>query len=284
MLDLARRHVMRWGVDFPGAALVMELRVTIAGNSYRVDLGQPRSLAIPLQFNGLQPNFFDAPEASAHPLTVRGFVGDTRRGGACNVSEIRMVPHCNGTHTESAGHLLHAACPIHDALPQSLMPAVLVSVTPVKEAGDALITRTVLAAAMDRYGKDERVALIVRTLPNDAAKTSAIYGDTLEPPFFTAEAMAYLVEHGVRHLLVDIPSIDRMHDGGRLTNHHIFWNVPQGRHEAAAGPHMERTVTEMIFVPDDMADGRYLLNLQVPAFASDAAPSRPVIYHLIDGG
>jgi hypothetical protein len=29
-------------VDFPGAALVMELRVTIAGTSYRVDLGRPR--------------------------------------------------------------------------------------------------------------------------------------------------------------------------------------------------------------------------------------------------
>jgi hypothetical protein len=31
-------------------------------------------------------------------------------------------------------------------------------------------------------------------------------------------------------------------------------------------------------MPDECADGLYLLDLQVPAFATDAAPSRPVLY------
>jgi kynurenine formamidase len=262
----------------------MELDVTIAGRTWRVALDRPRSLAIPLRFNGLQPNFFDAPEASAQPLAVHGFVGDTRQGGACNVSELRLVPHCNGTHTESAGHILHETCPIHDALPQSLMPAVVISVTPAAEAGDSVITRAAVAAATDGYEADAMTALIVRTLPNDAAKMSAIYGDANEPPFFAAEAMTCLVERGVRHLLVDFPSIDRMNDRGRLANHRIFWNVAPGRREAGPDSHLDRTVTEMIFVPDDIADGLYLLNLQAPAFASDAAPSRPVIYPLTGAG
>ena len=34
----------------------------------------------------------------------------------------------------------------------------------------------------------------------------------------------------------------------------------------------------MIYVPDEVLDGDYLLELQVPHFINDAAPSRPVLY------
>lgn len=260
----------------------MELSVVIAGRTWRVALDRARSLAIPLRFGGLQPNFFDAPEASARPLTVSGFVGDTRQGGSCNVAALSLVPHCNGTHTESAGHILHDPCPVHDALEQSLMPAVVVSVTPAVEGGDRVISRDCISAALSGYAADELAAVVVRTLPNDATKLSAVYGDDFEPPFFAEDAIRHLTVRGVRHLLADIPSIDRMQDGGRLAGHRAFWNVPLGRREAGAEARLDRTITEMIFVPDDIADGLYLLNLQVPAFDSDAAPSRPVLYPLTE--
>ncbi|MCZ6716111.1 MAG: cyclase family protein, partial [Gammaproteobacteria bacterium] len=35
-----------------------------------------------------------------------------------------------------------------------------------------------------------------------------------------------------------------------------------------------------IYVDNDIADGFYLLNLQVPPFVADAAPSRPRLYSL----
>ena len=38
----------------------------------------------------------------------------------------------------------------------------------------------------------------------------------------------------------------------------------------------------MIYVDDKIKDGHYLLNLQIPSFVSDAAPSRPIIYKLND--
>jgi hypothetical protein len=41
-----------------------------------------------------------------------------------------------------------------------------------------------------------------------------------------------------------------------------------------------KTITEMIFAPSYLEDGAYLLNLQIPAFVSDAAPSRPIIYKI----
>ena len=38
----------------------------------------------------------------------------------------------------------------------------------------------------------------------------------------------------------------------------------------------------MIFVDNNISDGSYLLNLQIPAFVADAAPSRPIIFKLND--
>jgi kynurenine formamidase len=87
------------------------------------------------------------------------------------------------------------------------------------------------------------------------------------------DAAAWLAARGVQHLLVDMPSIDREEDQGKLLAHHAFWNYP-------TDPRMEATITEMVFVADSIADGLYLLNLQVASFRNDAAPSRPVLYNI----
>ncbi len=254
-----------------------------AGEAHRVDLDRPLSLAIPLRFGGPQPNFFGAPEASARPWSGEGFNGDMRYGGGCNVAEIRLVPHCNGTHTETAGHILDTDYPVFGALTQGLMPAAVISLAVVSEGGGRVITRDALAEAMAGFAPRDVAALVVRTLPNDPAKKSMVYGDADPPPYFTHEAMSELAECAIRHLLVDLPSIDPMHDGGRLANHRIFWNVPPGTHQAAPDTRLDRTITEMIFVDDGIADGLYLLNLQAPAFAAHAVPSHPVIYPLTGG-
>ena len=36
----------------------------------------------------------------------------------------------------------------------------------------------------------------------------------------------------------------------------------------------------MIFVENQISDGKYLLTIQIPAFVSDAAPSRPIIFEI----
>ena len=270
----------------------MELKVIIAGKSYQVDSRKPKSLAIPLRFNGPQPTFFGASKAQASPLRGDGFIGDTQQGGSCNVAEIRMVPHCNGTHTEAVSHIVHAEHAVFESLPQSLMAAVVLSVTavsasatsdaysPTPDRDDALITREALELGLAGYAEDELTALVLRTLPNHATKKATEYGARHQPPYLSADATRYLVERSVQHLLVDFPSIDKMHDEGRLTNHHIFWNVPEGTQETTPDTRVTRTVTEMIFVDDEISDGLYLLNLQLPAFHSDAAPCRPVVYAL----
>jgi hypothetical protein len=90
--------------------------------------------------------------------------------------------------------------------------------------------------------------------------------------------MRAIVAAGIEHLLVDTPSIDRTHDGGRLTTHRIFWGMAEDNRPAAT--RRRATVTEMIFVPAAVADGLYALALHLPPFVTDAAPSRPLLYPL----
>jgi hypothetical protein len=50
----------------------------------------------------------------------------------------------------------------------------------------------------------------------------------------------------------------------------------------AAATRPAATITELAFVPDSVADGAYLLELQVPALSGDAVPSRPLLYAVAD--
>ena len=100
------------------------------------------------------------------------------------------------------------------------------------------------------------------------------------PPFFSIEAMEYVSELGISHLLVDIPSVDRTFDEGKLSAHHIYWKVKQGSHKVDKNDHSLNTITEMVYINNKIEDGLYLLNLQIAPFVSDAAPSRPVIFRI----
>ena len=83
-----------------------------------------------------------------------------------------------------------------------------------------------------------------------------------------------LWEKGFNHVLLDTPSVDKEQDGGKLLAHHAFWQYPENTNTF-------RTITELVFINEEIKDGIYLLNLQVAAFENDAAPSRPVLFQLI---
>lgn len=270
----------------------MKLECEIAGKVYGVDLANAIDLAIPLCFDGAQPNHFDAPEATARPFESGSFVGDTRRGGSCNVEEYRLIPHCNGTHTECVGHISHERISLHRILRNALIPATLITVTPepalacadsylpAKQKEDWLVTREQLSKHLQARSADFLRGLIIRTSRHEPAKKSRRYAQHM-PAFFSREAMALVASLGVQHLLVDLPSVDRMFDEGRLSAHHVFWNVPQGSQNVDENHPSLKTITEMIYIDDSVSDGEYLLNLQTPSFVADAAPSRPVIYPIV---
>jgi kynurenine formamidase len=266
----------------------------------RVDLANPVSLAIDLDFAQAQPRHFGAPPATSRPFAVPGFSGSVAHGASCNCQTLTLTPHCNGTHTECVGHLTREPVDAHRVAPLGLLPALLVSIEPVDaktstettdpgpHAGDQLITRQALEAswlaAVPPRAPDhlEPRALVIRTLPNTLAKRHQDYSDST-PPYLTREAANLLVERGIEHLVVDLPSIDRSHDEGRLSAHRIFFGLPPGSTTLAQATRAHATVTELAYIPDTVADGPYLLELQVPALGGDAVPSRPLLYRLASG-
>ncbi len=234
-------------------------------------------LSIPLHFNGEQPNAFDVEFATSKAI------GDTREGSSVNFEQSTFIPHCNGTHTECVGHIIDERISVLDCLRDVFVAAVLVSVEPVQVGKGAVISLAVLKHAgvqppATAGGTDRATALIVRTLPNDDSKLIRRYGEENIPPYFASDAMEYIVESGFKHLLVDMPSIDRIFDEGKLTNHRIFWNVPPDSREINDQTRIHSTITELIYVPNEVPDGEYLLNLQIAPFVSDATPSRPVLF------
>ena len=258
---------------------------------YRFDPADPIDISIPLNFNGSQPNAYGVEPAISRPCASGELVGDTRQGGSCNFEQYTLIPHCNGTHTECVGHITHERIAIRDSLQDALIPALLVTVRPDRavesadtysmsyEPEDLIISRESLENAIGTAAGFR--GLIVRTLPNDESKLSREYRETI-PPFFSTEAMKYIVEVGIDHLLVDLPSIDRLFDEGRLSNHRIFWNVVPGSFDVNEKTRRKATITELVYVPNEVVDGRYMLNLQIAPFATDASPSRPLLFPIID--
>ncbi len=269
------------------------VKISIDGLDFKAS--DPRSIAIPMQFDGDQPNAFGVDRAVSLACEAGSLVGDTRRGGSCNFEQVTFIPHCNGTHTECVGHITDERISVIDCLRDPFSIAAIISVSPetaigaaenyavTPDANDPLITRRVVEAALSSISPDNReklTALIIRTLPNDHSKLSRIYRDEI-PPYFSTEAMEFIVASGIEHLLVDLPSIDRIYDEGKLSNHRIFWNVGKESRSVRPESRLDATVTELIYVPRDINDGICLLNLQIAPFASDAAPSNPVVFTIL---
>jgi len=270
----------------------MNITFQIDEYSYEINVNEFINIAIPLSFKGEQPNVFRARKASAKACETKDLIGDTRRGGSCNFEEYKLIPHCNGTHTECVGHLTHQRISIHNSLKDAFIPATLVTVQPenASKSGenysvkfgveDKLITKKILAEALKNTDEIFFHGLIVRVLPNNEDKMTRKYEES-NSPYFSTEAMNFIREKNVKHLLVDLPSIDRTVDQGKLSNHRIFWKVEEGSYNLEEVSLINSTITELIFVPDNVIDGNYILNLQISPFESEASPSRPILFKII---
>lgn len=245
----------------------MKIKFTWNGAVYAADMSSPIEIAIPLM-NGEenQPNAYGAPLYEASPVRAGDFTGSLEAGAPVNFFNIVLNPHGNGTHTECVGHILKGSYTIRSCVTESLCVAELISIEPETKAAGLRVTRRQLET-LSRYRTD---ALIVRTLPNPEEKKHRKYTGT-NPPWFDIGAMKWMKERGYQHLLTDLPSVDPEVDGGALAGHKAFWNVP-------GEVRRECTITEMIYVPENVPDGLYLLDLQTVALVLDASPSRPMLY------
>ncbi|OWY19054.1 cyclase family protein [Sphingobacteriales bacterium UPWRP_1] len=241
------------------------------GNQLNFDLSNPIDISIPLLAGVQTANAFYAPFVTIEPVKSGSFIGDVALGGPVNFKNVHLNPHGNGTHTECFGHISPGAETLNQHLKNFFFIAALVSIYPQQQSnGDRLITRQQMEEAL--WGIQTQ-ALIIRSLPNDGQKLQRHYSGT-NPPYLHHEAAKLIAERKIEHLLLDLPSVDREEDGGLLLSHHAFWQYPNYTRKHC-------TITEMVYVPNEVKDGIYLLNLMITALELDASPSKPVLYGIM---
>lgn len=245
----------------------MKATIEHKDHTFQVDLSQPIDLSIPLKNGADNPTAWYVPGVKMEPVVMGDWVGEVKQGGSVNFFNIAFNPHGHGTHTECVGHISQEKHSVNQCIQQFFFTAEVKSVTPQQEEEDLIIT---LESIQKDWTATE--AIILRTLPNYTEKLHRQYSNS-NPPYLQKEAAQFLKEQGVKHLLIDLPSVDKEVDGGILAAHHAFWDHPENTR-------LDCSITELIYVPDDVADGSYLLNLSFAPFDNDASPSRPTLYKI----
>lgn len=211
-----------------------------------------------------------------NPVQLGDWIGSVEAGGSVNFIDIALNPHAHGTHTETLGHICSGEHPVNRLQWPLLIPATLLSPEIIdNEVSWKAIEAAAHAAALDPQASWDR-AIVLRTRP--AGSDPETNRSEENWAYLTAEAAAELAARGVTELMIDQASVDPREDGGALAAHRAFWGLAPGVTEAPADARHEATITELIHVPQAVADGRYALNLQVANLSNDAAPSRPILY------
>lgn len=251
--------------------MIDEIIVPYKGKGYRVDLGKGMDISIPLNEGNDNPNCYWAKDVEFKTIRSGDFIGSVKEGGPVNYQRLMITPHGNGTHTECFGHISpDPEATINRCLKKFFFLAELITLSLQKnDRGDFVVN-------FEEYkGKAVSIdteALIIRTLPNGNDKLKKKYSGT-NPPYFDWRIMEDMNNHGVLHVLVDLPSIDPENDEGKLLAHKAFWGYPNNIRTKA-------TITELIYVDNEIPDGKYFLNLQIPSLEMDASPSKPILYKI----
>ncbi|OAB79915.1 cyclase family protein [Cochleicola gelatinilyticus] len=234
------------------------------------DLSKPLDISIPLCNSEKNPLAWYLEAPKIEPVKLDNWVGKVSEGASVNFNTIMFNPHAHGTHTECVGHISKEFHSVNEALQSFFFHAKVISVVPETIGEDAVIPKSQIEKVLNGTIPE---ALIIRTLPNTASKKHRHYSHT-NWPYLHEEAALLIRELGIQHLLIDLPSVDKEKDEGALLAHKAFWNYPEA-------PRYQATISELIYVPNSIQDGEYLLNLQIAPFHNDAAPSKPILYTYI---
>lgn len=237
----------------------------------KIDLTQPIDISIAINASKNNVNAWYVAPPKITPVVDGNWVANVKNGACINFNNIEFNPHAHGTHTECVGHITEEGESINKHLKTYFFLAEVITVAPEKLNDDFVISKKQLQFAI---GNKKRDAIVIRTLPNTNEKLTQQYSHT-NPPYLLEEAAVYLRQKGVKHLLIDLPSVDKEKDDCQLLAHKAFWNT-KGKIRKHA------TITELIYVPNKVNDGMYILNLQIAPFENDATPSKPILYNILE--
>jgi len=248
------------------------MKAIIEYNSRKIEvnISNPLDISIPIDMSKKNVNAWYVDDPTIFPEEFEGEKIKVSEGAVVNFNSIHFNPHSHITHTECVGHVTEEVHSVNKNLKYFIFLAEVVTVAPESKNGDFVISEKQLKTALKNKKRD---AIVIRTLPNLSDKKEMHYSNT-NPPYLLEEAAIYLKEKGIKHLLIDLPSVDKEKDDGKLLSHNAFWNT-------SGKTRMDATITEFIYVPNSIEDGEYLLNLMIAPFENDATPSKPVLYEII---
>ena len=243
--------------------------ITINTRKYTVNLAQPLDISMPLRASKSNANAWYVDEPKIEPVVVNDWVASVKEGASINFNNIKFNPHAHGTHTECVGHITEQFYSVNKCLKQFFYLAEVITVAPELIGEDQVISKAQLQYLLKQRKPQ---ALIIRTMPNTKEKKSRQYSNT-NWPYLTEEAAIFIRKIGVKHLLIDLPSVDKEKDDGKLLAHKAFWDFNGTIRKDA-------TITEFIYVSNKIEDGKYVLNLQIAPIENDATPSKPILYKI----
>ena len=248
------------------------MKATIEYNSRKIaiDVSEPIDISIAIDPSKENVNAWYVKDPTIFAQEFEGEKIKVSEGAVVNFNNIHFNPHAHITHTECVGHITEEIYSVNQNLKHYFHLAEVITVAPIKQNDDFVIATQQLKMALRNKKRD---AVIIRTLPNLSDKKSMQYSNT-NPTYLLEETAVFLREKGIKHLLVDLPSVDKEKDEGKLLAHNAFWNT-------AGKIRMDATITEFIYVPNHIEDGEYLLNLMIAPFENDATPSKPILYKII---
>lgn len=256
----------------------MKAIIQIQDKNFTVDLSKPLDISLPLTNDNQNPIAWYQGEPKIEPVTDGDWIGKVSEGkSSTNFNNIFFNPHAHGTHTECLGHITKDFYSVNHHLKTFFFLAELISIEPIAVGEDFIITKEQVETALKGNLPE---AIVIRTLPNIDSKKHKNYSNS-NPPYLAEEAAVLIREKGIKHVLIDLPSVDKEHDEGKLLAHKAFWNV-KDVNNLNDDARLDCTITEMIFVENSIHDGSYLLNLQIASFENDASPSKPVLYKIMD--
>lgn len=247
----------------------MKTVITINTIKYTIDLSKPLDISMPIRGSKDNANAWYIEEPKIEPAQIGEWTASVKEGASINFNNIQFNPHAHGTHTECVGHITEKFYSVNKCLKTFFFRAEVITVAPEKIDEDYVISKSQLQFLL-KQRKPE--ALVIRTMPNTKDKLSRQYSNT-NWPYLTEDAAEFIKKIGVQHLLVDLPSVDKEKDDGKLLAHKAFWDV-NGKIRKNA------TITEFIYVKNKIQDGKYILNLQIAPFENDATPSKPILYKI----
>ena len=241
----------------------MNTTIRVDSKVYNIDLSKPLDISIPLRASEKNVNAWYIEEPKMEALR------SVANGESTNFNTFTFNPHAHGTHTECVGHITEKPYSINKCLKQFFFTAELITVAPEKEGEDMIVSKKQIQFLLKHKAPD---ALVIRTMPNTTDKKSRQYSDT-NWPYLKEDTVEFIRRRGIKHLLIDVPSVDKEKDDVKLLAHKAFWDVNGDLRK-------DCTITELIYVPNKVLDGNYILNLQIAPFDNDAAPSKPILYKI----